>query len=556
MRPAILVGHLKIPVERLDMRLTRKVKRELVYSYCPMGAEETIKVPAYFVDGDYLCVPRQYGLKLCNQLQIEFEDQTSEGAEASWPKLPTPLDYQVGPLQDIEDAFDSYYDVLFRAHTGWGKTIGSLITAAKYNTATLIIVDQDNLKEQWYAVLTNPKLFGFKPDEIGMVQGNKETWQGKAVTIAMVQTLVKREYSDAFYYNFGFVVGDEVHTLGAPTFSQTLFQFPAARRLYVSATPKRKDGLQRALDHHCGPIRVAADKQHDESSVYILRNPTVYSWYANISPKVGRIINEVSEDAQRNLMIAEAAMWLVESGRPTLILSDRVEHLKELKYLLVYLGVDEDEIGLYTGYDPVWKFTKDPNPVRQPKGLHRWVDAEGKRTFAPYSAVSMQQKEPKVPKRELARIEKECSYVMATFGKFAKGTDVPRLAGGIDATPRSTAEQAQGRILRKDDGKLKPIWVTIVDEGSYRLLYSFTGRLGEYLKSNSRLYEWDGQGDTSEWNIQQLRSDIGSLHAHLSRQEIIECGRGRYKLAPPGTKKRQEADAIKARLKPRTPRRA
>lgn len=549
MRPATISGCVRIPVEHVNLK---QVLKQLTYRYTPMGAEAAIEVQAYRLDGDFVCTPRQYGLKLCNQLQIPVEDETTMGAEVTFPKIPTPRDYQVETLDQVEEKFGNYYDVLFRAHTGWGKTIGSLITASRFGRAILVIVDQENLKTQWTKVLTDPNLFGFKASDIGQVQGDKCDYKGKAVTIAMVQTLTQREYGPEFYGHFGFMIGDEVHTLGAPTFSQVLFDFPAAWRLFVSATPKRKDGLQKAIDHHCGPLRVAADKEHDESSVYILRNDRVYSWYGNISPKTGRIISEVSEDAQRNLMLAEAAMWLGESGRDTLILSDRVEHLKELKYLLVYLGVEEEEIGLYTGYDPVWVFTKDPKPATQPRGLHRWENEEGERKFAEYSAVSFQLKQKKTPKARLTQIEKTCRYILATYGKFAKGVDVPRLAGGIDATPRSTSEQAQGRILRKEDGKLKPIWFTIVDENNYRLLHSFTGRIGDYLNSNSRLYEWDGQEGIEEWNEAELYAEVRARYDQLKAMEIVPDGAGRHRLQKAGTAKRQEGQAMKARLRRRS----
>lgn len=546
MRPAILAGSMMIPVERIKLAT---VQKQLTYTYRPMGAEESVKVLGYKLDGDFLHVPRQYGLSLCNQLQIPFEDHTSQGFAVEFPNAPTPKDYQVKTLGEIREGFDSYYDILFRAHTGWGKTVGALLTAVDLGVTTLIIVDQDNLKDQWIERLKDPNLFGLSDEQVGVIQGPRSDFRGKLVVVAMVQTLVQRGFTEEFYRYFGFVVGDEVHTLGAPTFSQALFMFPAAWRLFVSATPRRRDGLQRALDHHCGPIRVAADKEHAESSVYILRNQRVYSWYANISPKTGRIVSEITEDAQRNLLIAETAIWLVESGRDTLILSDRVAHLKELKYLMVYLGVPEEDIGLYTGYDPVWKFTKDPNPSHLPRGLHRWVGEDGKTKFAPYSAVSMQLKEPKVPKAKLQQIEKDCKIILATYGKFSKGKDTPRLAAGIDASPRATSEQSQGRILREKEGKMKPIWATIVDENSYRALHWFSGRISDYLLSNSRLFEWDGQEGITECNVQRLRAEVSDRHAELQNMEIHQQKDGSHRLVAKGTAMRNAAEEMKARLK-------
>lgn len=534
---------MEIPVEHVNLKQT---KAQLTYSYKPMGDPVAIDVKGYKLAGDCLLVPRQFGLDLCSQLQLPWEDNTSAGRPIKFPRVPTPREYQVPQLDQIVKEFETEYDVVFRAHTGWGKTIGSLIVAARLGRTVLIIVDQDNLKEQWLDVLQT--MFGLAEDDIGIIQGDSCNYKGKPVSIAMVQTLTQREYGAEFYEYFGTLIGDEVHTLGAPTFSQVLLVFPAAYRLFVSATPRRSDGLQKALEYNCGPIKVAADKKHKPSGVYILRNPTVYSWYANVSPKVGRIISEVAEDAPRNLMIATATLQLWESGRDTLVLSDRIEHLQHLQSMLVYLGVPEQEIGLYTGYETIWFFGKDPTPKSRPKGLHRWRDDNGDMCFAEYSPVSMQSKEKRIGKARFAQILATCTIVLATYGKFQKGVDLARLSGGVDATPRAKAEQAQGRILRELAGKLKPKWVTVVDDNNYRLLHTFSGRIGEYLKSNSRLYEWDGQEGIEEWNVKELREAVNERVKELKKMEIREAPSGGYELVPARVKAKEKESEMRERI--------
>lgn len=534
---------MEIPVEHVDLK---QIKKQLTYSYKPMGEPIAIKVKGYRLNGDYLCVPRQFGLALCSQLQLPWEDETSAGSPLRFPRTPEARPYQAPTLTEILTTFDTEFDITFRAHTGWGKTIGALIVASQLGRTTLVIVDQDNLKEQWLEVLQS--MFGLDPKDIGIVQGSRCDYQGKPVTIAMVQTLTQRKFEPEFYEYFGCLIGDEVHTLGAPTFSQILLEFPASFRLFVSATPRRGDGLQKALEYNCGEVRVAADKKHKKSGVYILRNATVYSFYGNISPKVGRIISEVAEDGPRNLMIATAGLQLWESGRDTLILSDRIEHLQHLQSMLIYMGVPEQEIGLYTGYETVWFFGKDPKPKTRPKGLHRWREEDGTVKFAEYSAVSMQSKEKRVGKARFAEILATCTFVLATNGKFQKGVDLARLAGGIDATPRAKAEQAQGRILRELAGKLKPIWVTVVDDNNYRLLHTFSGRIGEYLKSNSRLYEWEGPEGITEWNVKELREEVNERVKELKKMEIRASSNGGYELVKSSTKAKETEAAMRAKI--------
>ena len=396
MRPARMTGAMAIPLEHVhDLHSMTKA---LTAKHQPMGAEDATLVEAFRFADDCILVPRQFGLDYCQRNHILFEDHTSAGFAIECPRTPIPRDYQQQPLTEIVDAFEAYYDFIFRAHTGWGKTVGGLYVAAQIASTTLVIVDQDNLKDQWLKALADH--FGMTIDNghVGIVQGTTCDYQGKSVVIAMVQTLSQKQFEPEFYAYFGLVLFDEVHTVGAPTFSVVLLDFAAARRLGMSATPKRKDSLQKLLDYSLGKVRVAADKEHDESAVYFRDHPTIYSWYANISPKVGRVVNEVTEDASRNLLLAESALDLYETGRDGLILSDRIEQLKHLISLLYYLGADPDQLGLYAGYNPTYRYAKDPAPARKPN----YLVAHAESGQAEYTPVSLQLIAKRIPKKQLA----------------------------------------------------------------------------------------------------------------------------------------------------------
>lgn len=534
-RIAVLAGGMSIPVELVDD--LPAVKRTLRVKFQPMGAEEPLFVEAFSLDEDngYITVPRQYGLKLCSDLGIEWEDHTSPGADAHWPKIPKPRDYQHEFIDGLVDATEDYYDFLARAHTGFGKTISSLIAAARIATTTLIIVDQENLKDQWIEALTN--LFGFKLADIGIIQGKECSYEGKAVSIAMVQSLTQKEYAQEMYDYFGLVIVDEVHVIGAPTFSAILRLFSASFRFGVSATPKRRDGLQKLLDYNLGKVRVAADKEHNESAVYYVKHDTVYSWYANISPKVGRFITEISEDGSRNLLLAETAIWLYETGRDVLILSDRIEQLKHLMSLCYYLGIPEEEMGLYTGTNPSYRIAKNPTPGRRPQGWERGTE---------YCAISLQLTSKSVPKKKLAAIKETSRMIFATYGMFAKGVDVPRLAAGLDGSPRGTAEQVHGRILREQEGKLKSIWVTVVDHNNYRACHSFAMRAKDYAKSNGRLFEWHADGGIEECHANEIAREMRERAADLQSQRIETTSDGRNTLVTQSSVMQSKTQAAKA----------
>ena len=390
------------------------------------------------------------------------------------------------------------------------NTFCGIYTAAKLGVSTLILVDQENLKDQWIETLVN--LFGFKLEDVGIIQGKVCNYAGKAVTIAMVQTLSQKAMPQEVYDYFGFLIVDEVHIIGAPTFSTILMQFSASYRLGMSATPKRRDGLQKVLDYSLGRVKVYVEDEHEASSVYVTEHPTVYSWYANASPKVGRFINEIADDASRNLMLAESTAHLYDTGRNVLVLSDRIEHLKNLKSLCYYLGIPNEDMGLYAGYDPTYAYEKNPTPMRKPVGYQRGVE---------YTPISLQLISKRIKKSRLKEVKTQAKVIFSTYGMFSKGVDEPRLSAGVDATPRSRSEQVQGRILRPLAGKLKPIWITTVDTNSYRSMYAFAGRLPEYAKNNSVISKWSLHGETEKCDPTEIKKKTLIEIARLKSLQVV-----------------------------------
>ena len=526
-----------IPLEHVKLSA---ITRHLTVRYTPMGAEEATIVEGYTISDGYIHVPRQYGLTFCNAQGIPFEDHTSAGSPVSFPRVPSPRDYQAHILDQIVERFDSFYDFIFKAHTGWGKTIGSLIVAARLGVTTLIIVDQENLMKQWVDALDQHFGMTIENGHVGIVQGKKCNFEGKSVVIAMLQTSSRKTLPQALYDWPGYVIVDEVHTAGAPTYLSVLADFSAGYRNGVSATPKRKDALQKLLEYHMGKVRVSADKEHDESAVYIADHETTYSWYGNTSPKIGRIVNEVTDDGSRNLLLAEITLSLYETGRDTLFLSDRTEQLKHIESLLYYMGAGSDITGIYAGSDPPMKYAKNTTPMRPPNDLIENDDTgEGE-----YTPVSLQLIAKKIPKKRLAFVKANAGILLATYGMCAKGFDEPRLRAGVDGSPRSEVEQIHGRILREVPGSKMPIWATIRDTRSYRLMYSFSRRIGGYLKSNGRMYQWQADGSLLQWHETEVIEEALALHAELKTMRIVTRRDGRHTLLTPSQEKARKRQAV------------
>lgn len=516
-RFAILNSMLWLPMDGLSATDIAAIKKGCTIRYRLYGETETHTLRAYKVTKNYIVVPRSWGLTFLPKVKglLDYEDRTATGFSAFEDIAPVQLREGQKPWIDSMVACrESKYDFIGQAATGKGKTVMATEVARRAQATTLVIVDQGNLVNQW-KVDTWSNVFHIPEEDIGHIQGDVCDWEGKTIVIAMLQTLIARESTlpkEMFSY-FGTVILDEVHTIAAPVYHKVLCMLPATTRFGVTATMK-KGPLKKLLDLHLGAgAAVTMQERHKESVVRYIESRGVYSWYANISPKDGRYISEIIVDAKRNVLIAQAVLWLYDSGRDVLVIGARIEHLEWLISLCRLLGVPREAMGQYTGYRNVWKWAKDKTPASRPKHLHK---------DAAYTPVKLQLVKKKNKRDDLDVIKDTSPILFATYGMFAKGANVPRLCGGIDVTPRRTAEQVHGRILRtKVEGKLTPIWVTIRDVCSFRAEFQFSNRLREYAKSNAEVYQWRIGKGVKHKKISEVRRQA-EARAELLKQARIE----------------------------------
>lgn len=512
---AILNENVCIPKSLIDAEAIRKQLTIKVYDHI---AETTSTVWSYHEDKKYIHVPRQYGLQYLKDHDIPYDDHTTLGLE-----LPTYIkeielrDYQEPFVKEIEDNFSNgEYDVVAVAFTGSGKTNCALEVARRLGRSVLVLVDQELIKQQW---IDRVKEFWGVPDEdIGVVQGKECIYKGRLITVAMIQTVYNREYPDSFYENFGTVIVDEFHAVGAEKYSQVLAMFPATYRLGITATPNRGDDTQKLLDYNLGPAKVQLEKRHRKSVVRYVKYSGVLSQRSNTDKKASLYVNEIAADSARNHLLAKIVHILYTKNRDVLIVSDRIEQLEELYVLCKWLGVPVDDMGLATGFKSIWMYKEDTSTTR----------IEGVEKGAEYCRVSLKMVRKKVKKEHIEHVKNNSRLIFATYGMFSKAVDVPRLSAGIDCTPRSKAQQVHGRILRDVPGKERPIWVTIRDVNSYKAEGQFLRRLSEYRKSNAEIYEWQLELGTKKRNLVQLEDLVIQRVKDLRRLKIITGVDGRH----------------------------
>lgn len=499
-----LTNYLWVPEELF----TEKHRKALTVVHKTM-ADETVTVYGFVRDKatSSYGVARQYGLKSFSKYRIE--DYTSEGKAASFPKQVSLRPEQKPIVDEMCREARVNHDYKMSAPTGFGKTVMALAMAARLGRQTLVIVDQENLLEQW--VERAEEHLGLTKKDIGIIRGDKCDIEGKPLVIGMMQSLVRRQYDNRVYYGtFGLVIWDEAHVAGAELFSESLGMFDARNRIGISATIDRKDSLGKLLDLHLGSVRVKLTAEHSPSLLYVINYGGRTSWVANNSRLAGRYINELAEDGERNLVIANAALWLYQSGRNVLLIGDRVEQLVALRILCRQVGIPEDDMEIVSKQTVTTVYEKDPKPPRRPEFWERGTE---------YTPVRLVFKQKTIPTKKRKDKKYTKRVILSTYGIMAKGVDVPELSAGIDVTPRADSVQVHGRILR-DREKLIPIWVTIVDTYSFRALHQFMGRLNGYTKDNAEVYLWDYHKGRKKLDTSELRPWIKDRVRELQSIQI------------------------------------
>ncbi len=507
---AVLTSDVRFLLDQVDLK---KVKKDLTIKLWDYSKKKITTVTAYKVDHKFIYTPRQYGAAYANDNNITVVDRTSQGESIGGMKKLLLREGQDKFIEELESYFSPHaakYDCRVRAHAGFGKTVCSLEYIRRRGRTALIVVDQKFLRDQWISEAKNK--FGLKDNDIGIVQGKLCEYRGKKLVVGMVQTLYNRKYEDDLYNYFGTVVFDECDTVGAEKFSQVLLQFSASVRFGVSATPDRDDKLQKLLEVNLGDVEVKIKNKHKKSMASYIEYDGVLSWYANVSPKDGRFITEISRDDRRNALLVWAVKELYGRGRTVLVVSDRAEHLHNLFCMCADKGIPSEEMGVVTTYDHIWKYAKDATPSHKPAGLIK--DAE-------YTPVKLQMLKKKIPKAKLEDRRDNRRVRFSTYSMFKKGVDVPAVDTGIDATPRAKAQQVHGRILRTMAGKKTPLWVTIRDIMSYKAEFKFLKRISEYEESNAEIYQWHPRKGTRKINTSKLRTEVIRRGAELKKARIV-----------------------------------
>jgi superfamily II DNA or RNA helicase len=346
---------------------------------------------------------------------------------------------------------------ILMAAPGAGKTVMACALIAERKVSTLVLVHRQILLEQWKERIST--FLGIPPKEIGTLSGSKKKMTGR-IDLAMLQSLTKISDLTEIMGSYSQIIIDECHHIPASSFEDILKQIPARYVLGLTATPYRKDGLEKILFEQCGPIR---HEFKNQESVELIKSVTIHETGFKLPAEIKEqvpyhmLMHYLTSNVERNKLIAKHAIEALTNNRFPMLISDRKEHLDVLSLII-------SETANISGLEMI--------------RLDGDLTAK-KRRLALEKLLELRNKNIKV-------------LLISSASLVGEGFDLPDLDTMILAMPLSFEGrmiQYAGRIHRRVEGKLEARIIDYVDFSSPVLVKMYRNRLKAYQQMNYSIEE-------------------------------------------------------------------
>jgi len=390
------------------------------------------------------CLDAATELLAANGIRCDFQDERYGG-------LPIEVAF-AGTLrvdQEVAAAAMLQHDTgVLCAPTAFGKTVTAAALIARRGVNTLVLVHRTELLKQWQERLQS--FLGVGKGVIGTIGGGKPKPTGK-IDIAVIQSLSRRGQVSAVVENYGHVIVDECHHVGAVSFDAILKRVKAKYVLGLTATPIRRDGQQPIVFMQCGPTRYTVTQlttaPHDlEVIPHLLDNSVDLPQEAGIQ----EVFRHLANDPDRTAAIAASIQEAFVQGRKILVLTERTDHLNAIT-----------------------------------AALHGNVPT----TFVLHGRMSKKQRAASIA--ELDELPPDAPRVLLATGKLVgEGFDHPPLDTLILAMPvswKGTLQQYAGRLHREHASKSDVRVIDFVDTRHPALLRMWGKRQRGYRTMGYRM---------------------------------------------------------------------
>jgi superfamily II DNA or RNA helicase len=379
----------------------------------------------------YLIVPKYYGIKKfgdCksklkeDKINIEFKGELR--------------DYQIPIVEKVLNHMDKEYGGLLAVPCGRGKTSMAIYIAVQKGVKTLVVVHKSFLLDQWVA-----RIKQFTNARVGVIRGKVIDIENKDIVIGMIQSISMKEYESKVFNKFGMVIYDESHHCASKVFSKALMKTVCKYTLALSATPYRGDGLINVMHWFLGETIYKEKFKQNNQVVAKIYNYTsddknFIEKKFNYGPQKGKpdvikmMSNLVELKERSNHIVNIINAIRKDPDRKIIVLSKRIDHLKELKNgldILINKDVDDGKI----------------------------LEGEIKTYF--YIG--------EMKRYERDEAEKFGDILFASYSLAKEGLDIDRLNTVVLTTSEKDVIQSVGRAMRKilKDGDMRPLIIDFAD---------------------------------------------------------------------------------------------
>jgi superfamily II DNA or RNA helicase len=334
------------------------------------------------------------------------------------------------------------------APTAFGKTVTAAALIAQRGVNTLVLVHRTELLKQWQERLQ--VFLGVAKNMVGTIGAGKAKPTGQ-IDIAVMQSVSRQGEVNPLVENYGHVIIDECHHIGAASFDAILKKTKAKYVLGLTATPIRRDGQQPIIFMQCGPIRHTAARSanapHDLEVTPVSRHGRID---LGTDAGIQDVFRHLANDTLRTQAIVAKIKTAFESGRKVLVLTERTEHL--------------DAIGAV-------------------------LDGQVSAHFVLHGRLSKKQRSVLI--EELNALPPDSPRILLATGKLVgEGFDHPPLDTLVLAMPvswKGTLQQYAGRLHREHASKTDVRIIDFVDTGHPALLRMWDKRQRGYRAMGYRM---------------------------------------------------------------------
>jgi len=291
-----------------------------------------LQISLYKRTSGFIRLPRGYLFQLIKKLQEKNVPFTLNDETIS-----IETDYKInGTLRGYQEAAIvnalKYRQGVIISPCGSGKTVMGIFFLGMTKEKALWITHTKDLMYQTMKQIT--KILSIPSEKVGII-GDGKNKIGEKVTVGLVQSLIHFD-KKMIGKTFGTIVIDEAHRVPSKTFHGIVDVSAAKYRLGLTATPKRKDGLESVLYRVVGQMVYQITEQDllKENQIMIPSINKLHTNFHSSTNNYQQLIKKLVTSEERNQFIIRTLKETLNAKDVALILSSRVNHCQLLSEMI------------------------------------------------------------------------------------------------------------------------------------------------------------------------------------------------------------------------------